>query len=236
MHRMRGSMVARKVRNPRVEKIRIELVSRAVTGLHRLLHATYRSRVLDVSCSERRAAGEDVRCIYALWHASLWHAIHAAGHRDLHALVSSHRDGEIVARIMTRLGFGLVRGSSTRGGARAMLEITRFARDSTSDLAVAIDGPRGPAHEIKEGVLFASSRTGLPIVPVGLWVNRAWRTKSWDAHIIGKPLCRAVISYGPEIHVPRGATRAELLETWMPILARAMDAAEARSRAAVEGN
>ncbi len=229
-------MSAKRVRNPRVEKFRIELLSRAVAVLHHLLHATYRTRILDSSCSQRRLAGEDVRCIYASWHASLWHTISAVGHRDVHALVSEHRDGEIIARVMRRLGFHLVRGSSTRGGARAMLEIARFARESSSDLAVAIDGPRGPAREIKEGILFASSRTGLPIVPVGLWVDRAWRTRSWDAHVIGKPLCRAAIAYGPEIRVPGGATRAELRETWSPILARGMEAAEARARAAIEGN
>lgn len=232
---MRGNMAAKKVRNPRVEKLRIAAISAAVDVLHRAFHATYRTRVLDASFSQRRAAGEDVRCIYAAWHESLWYTINHLGHQDVHALVSSHRDGEIIARVMRRRGFRLVRGSSTRGGARAMLEITRWARESTSDLAVAIDGPRGPAREIKEGVLFASSRTGLPIVPVGLWVSRAWRTKSWDAHQIGKPLCRATISYGPEIRVPEGATRSELLEIWGPILARGMEAAEARARAAVEG-
>ncbi|HTE05687.1 MAG TPA: lysophospholipid acyltransferase family protein [Planctomycetota bacterium] len=217
------------------EEFRVEAISLAASTLHRILHATYRTRTLGSSCLQRRAAGEDVRCIYAGWHGNLWHTIGALRHHGVLALVSSHRDGEIIARVLRRMGFRLARGSSTRGGARAMLDMTRVAREATADLAVAIDGPRGPAREVKEGVLYAASRTGLPIVPVGLWVDRAWRTKSWDTHVIGKPLCRAAIVYGAEIHVPGDATRAQLLEVWAPALVRGMDAAEARARAAVEG-
>ena len=71
---------------------------------------------------------------------------------------------------------------------------------------------------------------------MGLWVDRAWRTRSWDAHVIGKPLCRAAITFGPEIRVPAQATRAELRETWAPALVRGMEAAEARARAVVEAS
>lgn len=233
---MRGEMSAKEPRKKFAEGLRIEALSLAASTLHRLLHATYRTRVLDRTYAERRAAGDDVRCIYAGWHGNLWHTIGPLRHTGVLGLVSSHRDGEIIARMLRRLGFRLARGSSTRGGARAMLDMTRVAREATTDLAVAIDGPRGPAREVKEGVLYASSRTGLPIVPVGLWVDRAWRTKSWDTHVIGKPLCRTAIAYGPEIRVPPDATRAQLLEVWAPALVRAMDEAEARARAAVEGN
>jgi lysophospholipid acyltransferase (LPLAT)-like uncharacterized protein len=233
---MRVEMSVPEPRKKFAEGLRIEAISLAAGGLHRLLHATYRTRVLDRSYTERRAAGEDVRCIYAGWHGNLWHTIGALRHLGVVGLVSSHRDGEIIARMLRRMGFRLARGSSTRGGARAMLDMTRAARDATTDLAVAIDGPRGPAREVKEGVLYAASRTGLPIVPVGLWVDRAWRTKSWDAHVIGKPLCRVAIAYGEEIRVPGDATREQLLEIWAPELVRGMNAAEARARAAVEGN
>jgi lysophospholipid acyltransferase (LPLAT)-like uncharacterized protein len=232
---MRGSMPASEARKSPAESLRIEAISLAASALHRVLHATYRTRLLDRSYAERRAAGEDVRCIYACWHADLWHGIHALRNSDVHALVSSHRDGEIIARVMQRLGFRLARGSSTRGGARGMLDMARVAREATSDLAVAIDGPRGPARVIKEGVVYAASRTGLPILPFGVCVDRAWRVHSWDRHVIGKPLCRAVLAWGPELRVPADATRTELMETWMPALARAMDAAEARARAAAQG-
>ena len=67
-------------------------------------------------------------------------------------------------------------------------------------------------------------------------MDRAWRVKSWDRHVIGKPLCRAAFAFGTEIRVPVDATRAELLEVWAPALVRGMDAAEARARAAIEGN
>jgi len=231
---MPGDMAAPAAGKRFRKRLRLELTLLAVAAVYRMLHATYRTRMPDPSYAQRRAAGENVRCIYAIWHSTLWHGLHAMRHQQIRGLVSSHRDGELAARVAKRFGYGLVRGSSSRGGARAMLELARVARETTDDFTITMDGPRGPAREVKEGILFAASRTGLPIVPVGLWVDRAWRTRSWDAHVIGKPLCRVAVVLGEEIRVPPGATREELLGTWAPAVVRGMEAAEARARAVVE--
>ena len=145
-------------------------------------------------------------------------------------LVSTHRDGELVARVLTRLGFGLVRGSSTRGGSRALREIHRLVREEVGDLAFTTDGPKGPAHEPKDGILYAASRTGLPIVPVGVAVDRAWRAKSWDGLRIGKPFARVVLEVGEELWIPADVDHRDLLPRYGPQLAAAMAAAEARAK------
>lgn len=189
-----------------------------------------RRRMLDAPCHERRRRGERVRCLYAGWHGDLWHSSFMLRSEQIAVLVSTHRDGELVARVLARLGYGLVRGSSTRGGAHAMREITRAARDGAGDLAVTIDGPKGPAHQAKDGILYAASRTGLPIVPVGLSVERAWHVNSWDRLTIGKPFTRVAMALGDELYVPADVDHRELLPRFGPVLEAAMAAAQARAR------
>ena len=181
-------------------------------------------------CAERRRRGESARGLYALWHGDLWHLSWGFRGQGVSVLVSTHRDGELVARVLSRLGFALVRGSSTRGGSHALREIQRLAREERCDLAFTIDGPKGPAREPKDGILYAASRTGLPIVPVGLAVDRAWRARSWDGLRIGKPGARVVVAVGDELRIPADVDHRDLLSRYGPQLAAAMAAAEARAR------
>lgn len=174
-----------------------------------------------------------MRCLYSLWHGDLWHLSYMFRQQGIAVLVSTHRDGELIARVIARLGFGLVRGSSTRGGAHALREIRAYVRDEPGDLGFTIDGPRGPAREPKDGILYAASRTGLPIVPLGVCIDRAWRAKSWDGLQIGKPFARVVVAVGDELHVPADVDHRELLPRYGPQLAAAMAAAEARAREAL---
>jgi len=216
------------------EELRIRLAACAVGAAHRCLSVTYSARLLQASWAARRRAGEPVRCIYATWHESLWHGLQLMRHQDMVVMVSAHRDGEIIARVGRARGYEFVRGSSTRGGARAMLEFTRLARERDSDFVMVLDGPRGPRREIKEGALYAASRTGLPLVPVGLHVDRAWRAKSWDRHVIGKPFAKVALVLGPELRVPPDASREELAGAWRERLQRAMDEAEQQARRSLE--
>ena len=194
------------------------------------LNALCRIRLLDRPYAVRRRDGEGVRCLYALWHGDLWHLAWRFRGQGIAVLVSTHRDGELVARVLARLGFNLVRGSSTRGGSHALREIRRMAREQSGDLGFTIDGPKGPAREPKDGILYAASRTGLPIVPLGVAVDRAWRAKSWDRLRIGKPLARVVMTVGEELRIPADVDHRELLPRYGPQLAAAMEAAEARAR------
>jgi lysophospholipid acyltransferase (LPLAT)-like uncharacterized protein len=108
---------------------------------------------------------EGGHAIIAFWHAQqLMIPIGYRGTRA-HVLISQHGDGEIIARIIARFGHGAVRGSSTRGGAKALRALIRLAR-SGQDVAVTPDGPKGPRHVAKLGVIQLAKVTGLPIVPV----------------------------------------------------------------------
>jgi hypothetical protein len=213
------------------DELKMKLSVAAARTVFELFHLTYRQRQLKPSMHERRGAGESVRCLYASWHCNLWHVSRTLSRQGMNVLVSQHRDGELIARMLAGIGYRPVRGSSTRGGARALRDLTRLAQSGEGDLIVTVDGPRGPAQEPKEGVLFAASRTGLPIVPVGLAVDRAWRAKSWDRTIVGKPWARAAVTYGAELLIPPGIDRDELLNVWKPRLVEAMDRAEEAAQA-----
>ncbi|HKK93300.1 MAG TPA: lysophospholipid acyltransferase family protein, partial [Longimicrobiales bacterium] len=104
-------------------------------------------------------------------------------------------------RVLQRLGYGTARGSSTRGGVRALRELLRAGR-SGRVLAVTPDGPQGPREVMKTGPLVLAGRSGVPIIPIGVGMSRAWRLSSWDRFSIPRPFSRVHIRYGDPVHVP----------------------------------
>lgn len=149
--------------------------------------------------------------IFAFWHAQLLPLAHHHRHEGIVVLVSQHQDGEYIARVIERRGFGTVRGSSTRGGVQGLKGLVRAAR-AGHDLGITPDGPRGPACEVKPGTLIAARLSGLPILPMAAAASAGWRLNSWDRFLIPRPFARIRIHYGPPIRVPRAAGEAELEE------------------------
>jgi len=155
------------------------------------------------------------KIIYALWHGQLLILTCLLRNRDIHPIISEHRDGEMVARVVKRLGYTPVRGSSTRGGVKVLLEIlTKLG--NKYDLAITPDGPRGPRWKVQQGVVFLAQKTGLPIVPSANGAERFWELKSWDRFRIPKPFSRALVLYGDPIFIPAELDREghnELMKT-----------------------
>ena len=168
---------------------------RAGTAVIRLLAMTWRVRVQnDAELNAARAA--DRRVIYTLWHGELLPLLWHHRGRRIAVVISEHNDGEIIAQIAERLGYTTVRGSSSRGGSRALIGLMR-AIESGRDGAVTPDGPRGPAHVFAPGAAIASQRTGAPLLPVRASASRAWRLKSWDRFLVPKPFALVRVVYGP---------------------------------------
>jgi lysophospholipid acyltransferase (LPLAT)-like uncharacterized protein len=141
-----------------------------------------------------RAAKRPV--VFVLWHGQMLPMLYHHRDEGVRVLISEHRDGELVARTALALGFGTVRGSSTRGAGRALLGLVREV-EAGRDVAVTPDGPRGPAKSFAPGALIVAQRTGALIVPVTAVAQSAWRLRSWDRFMIPKPFARVTISYGP---------------------------------------
>ncbi len=123
----------------------------------------------------------------------------------LAALVSASRDGGFLARILGCFQVQPVRGSTSRRGPQALLELTTWA-DRGYDLALTPDGPRGPRYVVQEGVMSLAQLTGLPIVPVSYSLARKIRLKSWDRFLVPLPFSECVVVLGRSLRVPRDAT------------------------------
>ena len=152
-------------------------------------------------------AGKNI--IYAFWHGRQFLLFYS--HRDSNIVIpaSESRDGEIQAGIIGRFGFGVVRGSSKRKGERALLGLVEALRSGKS-VALAVDGPRGPVYEVKQGVTYLAGKLGKPIVPVVMSARRAWVLhKTWDKYTLPKPFTECIIMYGRPIIV-NGTSETEL--------------------------
>jgi lysophospholipid acyltransferase (LPLAT)-like uncharacterized protein len=145
--------------------------------------------------------------IFSLWHGQLLPLLWHHRHQQVAVLISEHRDGELVARLARSLGYRLLRGSSTRGGERALLGIVRDLRDG-GEVAVTPDGPRGPAFKYAPGALVAAQRSGAPILPVAAHASSAWRLGSWDRFLVPKPFARVTVAYGDPVEVVARDARA----------------------------
>jgi lysophospholipid acyltransferase (LPLAT)-like uncharacterized protein len=126
--------------------------------------------------------------------------------RGLRVLVSRSRDGEMIARLVRRFGFVVVRGSSSRGGAEGLRGLARALREGHSVIVVP-DGPRGPSETVKPGVVVLARLTGAPVVPMALGASSEWRARSWDGFRVPKPFARCVVRFGGPVRVGRPAGR-----------------------------
>lgn len=147
-----------------------------------------------------RAEGKNI--VYAFWHGRQFLLFASSLKEGVVIPSSESRDGEIQAGILERFGFGVVRGSSKRKGERALLGLVEGLRGG-KDVALAVDGPRGPAREVKDGALYLAGKLGKPIVPVASSASRCWILgKTWDRYMLPKPFSRGAILYGEPIYVP----------------------------------
>lgn len=148
-----------------------------------------------------RLRAQDQRFIYAFWHQRqvLFTWTHRGDPAD--ALVSKSKDGELIARTMKLCRMGARRGSSSRGGAAAVRDLMESV-DAGRDIAITPDGPRGPAREVKEGVVFLAQKLGIPILPLTNALSRRVQLeRAWDKFQVPLPFGRAVIRYGEPIMV-----------------------------------
>ncbi len=146
--------------------------------------------------------------LYLFWHEYILYPLAMRGHCRLTMLLSRHADADIVQELADRFGFKCVRGSTNRGGAKAIREM-RVAADK-ENLTIAADGPRGPRREMALGPLFIASRLRIPVVLLGLGYERPWRVCSWDRFAIPRPGSRLRGIFSEPFIVPPKADRVVL--------------------------
>ncbi len=147
--------------------------------------------------------------IFCLWHNRLAISmiVHRRYPRKLAALVSASKDGALLAAVLGRFGVAQIRGSTSRRGPQALLELTNHAKRGY-DLAVTPDGPRGPRYVVQHGVISLAQVTGLPIIPVTCNTRRKFCLGTWDRFQIPFPFSRCELTLNQPILVPRDADQA----------------------------
>ncbi|HEY0996058.1 MAG TPA: lysophospholipid acyltransferase family protein [Gemmatimonadaceae bacterium] len=191
----------------------------------RALATTWRLRI--VHGERLREHRRSAPVILALWHGDMLPPLWQHRGERVAILISEHGDGEIIARIGLQLGHAAVRGSTSRGAARALLALSRTLEEGR-DVAITPDGPRGPAGQFAPGALAAAQRSGAAIVAIGVHAPRAWRLRSWDRFLIPKPFSRVTIAYGPPTTVEAPSVREAASEA--PRFQALMEAARDEAR------
>jgi len=203
-------------------RILIWLVPRLIKIIFLFLVNSIRWKTLGTPFSQ----ADPQRYVHAFWHARMlmiprisryvWHG---------YMLISSHRDGGFIADTMHLLGIETVRGSTTRGGARAMLKMLRAVKDEHRHLGITPDGPKGPREVVQKGTVQLAMKAGLPVVPVCYATKGYWRINSWDRFYIPKPFTRGVFVMGDPIVIASDDDVDEAVAR----VQQAMDAAQQRA-------
>ena len=192
------------------ERAKIRLFSSLGYWVIRIIGSTLRWEVRNQhQLDSVHASGK--RVVFAFWHGRIFMATYHFRNRGIVVMTSSNRDGEYIARVIQRFGYGAARGSSTRGSRGATVEIIKALRDKM-DVAFTVDGPKGPRYVAKPGAAYVAWKSGNPIVPFCISVEKKWVMGSWDHFVVPKPFSRAVILVGDPIYVDPSAGEDEMRE------------------------
>ncbi len=197
-------------------------------ALIRLLYLSIRVEFIGEE-SPRSLWQSDKQVILSFWHDQL--LLMVLGYRGPKAkiLISPSNDGELIARTMRWFGQDAVRGSSSRGGRSAFKSLITLGKEKV-DLVITPDGPKGPRHELKDGVLQLARLTGRPVIPMAFVCSKGHRFASWDRFLLPFPFCRGVYAFG----APLRFDKAEGMEHFKVRLEQAMATNQERAMARLE--
>ncbi len=190
------------------ENVKISVISSLGYWIIRIVGGTLRWEIKGMPGMESvMAMGK--RIIMTFWHGRIFMATYYFRGRGIVVMTSRNRDGEYIARVIQRFGYRAARGSSTRGSHGAILECLRAMRNG-EDVGISIDGPRGPRYVAKPGAAYLARKSGNPVVPFNISVEKKWVMKSWDHFQVPRPFSRAIVLLGDPIHVDADATKEEI--------------------------
>lgn len=154
---------------------------------------------------------EETPAIYAIWHGLQYCLGGIPNRKNVHILISLSKDGEIIAYTVKKIGFSTVRGSMGRGGMKATREIIRILEEG-GNLAYTVDGPKGPGHKVKKGVVRIAQMSGRPIIPVNSDSTYRYIFKSWDKYQVPLPGSKMPLVFGDPIYVPEDLSEDDVEE------------------------
>jgi lysophospholipid acyltransferase (LPLAT)-like uncharacterized protein len=215
-------------RDSRAKRLQVAVIPRIGAPLIGLLGRTYRWRAEGAEHYQQvLASGRQP--IMAFWHGRILPATLFFAHRNIVVITSANFDGEWIAGIIERFGYGTARGSTSRGATRALVQLRRVMAEG-KPTAFTLDGPRGPAKQAQAGAVFLAKITGNPILPFHIEAARHWTMRSWDRTQVPKPFSDLAIAIGAPFEVPSDIDDTTL-EAYRQALERKLAELEARTRA-----
>ena len=186
----------------KVDTIMTKLLAWLAYFFSRLLTLTLRVEYVNTeNKSKAQQLSSNQKYIYALWHQNLLMALSSHAHQTCAMIVSSSKDGELVATACKHYGHYPVRGSSHRGAIRALAEMMKVIKSNQHFGAITVDGPKGPKYEVKKGIIDIAKKCQTPIVPLSFYPKSYWEFKSWDNFRLPKPFTKFIVVYGRPINV-----------------------------------
>jgi len=176
--------------------------------LLKIFRKTFKLKVIREEIIDEFLSG-DKKFILVFWHGKMLLPVIYHEAMGFSALVSQHSDGEIIARIMGKLGYRLIRGSSTRGGSKAFREMLKLLGNN-GKIMITPDGPRGPLNKVKMGTVVLAKMAETPVIPVSFSCNKKKVIKSWDKFNFIKPFSKVVMAYAPPVTVEKKSSKKEL--------------------------
>lgn len=168
----------------------------------RLLSLTYRIQVINKE-NESGIITQGKLPIYASWHQRLLPGItFLSSRKPIAVIVSMSKDGDLIAQIIKWLGWRPVRGSSSKGGIKALKELKSLFNNGYS-IGHVVDGPRGPFGIVKPGIIMIAGISGMPILPIGISIQKKWTANSWDKFLVPKPFSKIIIKFDDPIYIPK---------------------------------
>jgi hypothetical protein len=214
-----------------LKRAEVSLIAGLGYPLLRLLGSTWRWQVSGLEHLEAiHAAGRHP--IYAFWHGRILPGTIYFQRRGIVVITSRNFDGEWIARIIERFGYGTARGSSSRGGPAALRRLVRDV--GNRGVAFTLDGPRGPSETAQPGAVWLSKATGHPLLPFHLEARSCWTLRSWDRTQIPKPFTTVALAIAEPIYVPDDADAAAL-DQWLAKLEVSIATCKDRCRGMLEG-
>ena len=209
---------ARDWRASGAKRVQARLISAAGYPIIAALGSTFRWRE-DGAHHYQQIIDSGRRPIMAFWHGRILPATVYFRRRGIVVITSENFDGEWIAGIIERFGYGTARGSTSRGAVKALVRLKRDMADG-KPAAFTLDGPRGPANVAQPGAIWLAKATGNPILPFHVEAARHWTAKSWDRTQIPKPFSDVAIAIGEPIDVSTGADETALEEARLLLEAR----------------
>ncbi len=191
------------------------LLGNTLGQLFRMWRRTLRFEVRGMEWLDRHPSN-----VLAAWHGRMQGPLFCVAHRGVLTMASSSADGELAARAVAPLGLTAARGSTGKGGSRALAVIEHWIRDGRGRIAgLTVDGPRGPRGTPRRGVVELARSLDLPLIPTSFSARPYWMLRSWDLMLLARPFARTLVQFGPPITITRDTT----IEEGLGLLKAALD-------------